>query len=112
MAVHFATFEEQHYDKDGAIWCIDVAEARALLPEALREVLRREDAFLFSVEMLDFLQSLNDFDRLGERNPFVLFFEPPSLDARIVNQGEFILMFDEPPTAACIVRAAGGALIY
>jgi hypothetical protein len=87
VAVHFATFEDQHHDKDGAIWCIDVTEARAFLPEALREVLRREYAFLFSVEMLDFIQSLEEFDRLGEGKDFVLFFEPPSLDARIVNQG-------------------------
>jgi hypothetical protein len=37
--------------------------------------------------MLAFIQHLADFDRLAHPNPFVLFFEPPSLDARIVNQG-------------------------
>jgi hypothetical protein len=87
VAVHFATAEERHYDKDAAIWCINVAEARSLLPEVLRSVLRREYAFLFSVEMLDFIQSLNDFDALNEEDGFVLFLEPPSLDARIINQG-------------------------
>ena len=87
VAVHFATFEEEHYDKDAAIWCIDVVAAQSFLPDKLRAVLAREYAYLFSVEMLDFISSLEEFDKLGEANPFVLFFEPPSLDARIVNQG-------------------------
>ncbi len=87
VAVHFATAEEQHFDKDGAIWCINVAEARHLLPKTLYDVLSREDAFLFSIEMLDFIKSLEDFDNLAADKSFVLFFEPPSLDARIVNQG-------------------------
>lgn len=87
VAVHFATVEQEHYDKDGVIWCIDVVEARSLLPKKFLEVLEREYAFLFSVEMLAFIKTLDDFDKFGEQNSFVLFFEPPSLDARIVNQG-------------------------
>ena len=87
VAVHFATAEEEYYDRDAAIWCINVVEARSLLPERLRQVLKRESAFLFSVEMLEFIRSLDDFDRLGKNGAFVLFFEPPSLDARILNQG-------------------------
>ncbi len=86
VAVHFATAEEEHYDKDGVIWCVDVVKARELLPDRLLGVLKQEYAFLFSVEMLEFIPELNDFDNLGEDHPFVLFFEPPSLDARIVNQ--------------------------
>jgi hypothetical protein len=87
VAVHFATAEEEHYDKDAAIWCIDVAKARSLLPNKLGNVLKQEYAFLFSVEMLEFIKTLSDFDSLAKRGNFVLFFEPPSLDARIVNQG-------------------------
>ncbi|BBA37170.1 FRG domain protein [Methylocaldum marinum] len=87
VAVHFATAEEQYYDRDAAIWCINVVEARSLLPEKLRDVLKRESAFLFSVEMLEFIRTLDEFDQLAENGRFVLFFEPPSLDARIVNQG-------------------------
>lgn len=87
VAVHFATSEEEHYDKDGAIWCIDVGRARTLLPKVLRDVLDFEYAFLFSVEMLDFMPRLGEFDSLASGGSFVLFFEPPSLDARIVNQG-------------------------
>ncbi|TKB92536.1 MAG: FRG domain-containing protein [Nitrospira sp.] len=87
VAVHFATFEEEHYDKDAAIWCINAVKARNLLPRKFLDVLDREYAFLFSVEMLKFIPELADFDALAKEGPFVLFFEPPSLDSRIVNQG-------------------------
>lgn len=88
VAVHFATAEEQHYDKDGAIWCVDIVKARELLPNTLRDILDAESAFLFSVEMLAVIDTLQKLDELGnEHGSFVLFFEPPSLDARIVNQG-------------------------
>jgi FRG domain len=87
VAAHFATFEEEHYDKDGVIWCADVVKARSFLPRKLQEKLQNERAFLFSIEMLDSIHSLEEFDNLGARNAFALFFEPPSLDDRIVNQG-------------------------
>src|SRR5947208_8537409 len=73
IALHFATAEEEHYDKDGAIWCIDVVQVRSFLPKILREVLENEYAFLFSVEMLDVIKSLAEFDALGaEHDSFVL----------------------------------------
>jgi hypothetical protein len=87
VAVHFATFEEEHYDKDGVIWCVDVGASRKFLPGKLQKVLKDEYAYLFSVEMLEFIRSLDDFDQLGKEGEFLLFFEPPSLDSRIVNQG-------------------------
>ena len=99
VAVHFATAEEEHYDKDAAIWCIDVVRARALLPEKLQEVLKREYAFMFSVEMLQTMPTLDDFDREGRDHEFVLFFEPPSLDARIVNQGAIMSAMPGPTMA-------------
>jgi FRG domain len=88
VAVHFATAEEEHYDKDAAIWCIDVVKARALLPEEDIKFLHARYAWLFDIEMLDTFKSLADFDSLAKKHGnFVLFFEPPSLDGRIVNQG-------------------------
>jgi hypothetical protein len=86
VALHFATHELNHYDRDGVIWCVDVCAAIEILPSDLRRVLSNEWAFVFSAEMLDTLPDLSDLDRLGAHEPFVLFFEPPSLDARIVNQ--------------------------
>lgn len=52
VAAHFATAEEDHYDKDAAIWCVDVVKARSLLPSVLRDILERENAYLFSVGCL------------------------------------------------------------
>lgn len=85
VAAHFATADETHYDKDGAIWCVDVVRARERLPAEIRRILDWEDAFIFSIEMLEAYKSLADLDALP--GDFVLFFEPPSLDERIVNQG-------------------------
>jgi hypothetical protein len=97
VAMHFATAEEEHYDKDGVIWCVDVTEVRSLLPEKLLNVLKLEYAWLFSVEMLDFIPSLDEFDRFAEEHgSFLLFFEPPSLDERIVNQGAIMSIMPGP----------------
>ena len=98
VAVHFATAEQQHYDKNGVIWCIDVVEARNLLPTKLLDILHNEYAYLFSVEMLEkHIRTLEEFDDLAaEKGPFVLFFEPPSLDARIVNQGAIMSVMPGP----------------
>ncbi len=87
VACHFATYEEQHYDRDGAIWCVDVAAAAEALPARLRRLLTTERADLFSIEMLEGISTLADLDEMGSAGPFVIFFEPPSLDARIINQG-------------------------
>ncbi|NHC46153.1 FRG domain-containing protein [Motilibacter aurantiacus] len=86
VAAHFATSDEQKYDCDGAIWCVDVVRARELLPGRLRDILDRESAFYFSVEMLSGIRSLQELDAYAEEGEFALFFEPPSLDARIINQ--------------------------
>ena len=88
VALHFATAEEEHYDKDGVVWCVDVRQVRDLLPIPFQSILEDEHAFLFSVEMLPELKTLKDLDAFGiKHGGFALFFEPPSLDARIVNQG-------------------------
>ena len=87
VAAHFATFEEEHYDKDGVIWCADVVKCQSFLPPKLKKKLKEERAFLFSIEMLDSITTLAEFDKLGAKKTFALFFEPPSLDDRIINQG-------------------------
>lgn len=114
VAAHFATFEEEHYDHDGAIWCVDIVEARKLLPIRLRRTLSSEYAFLFSIEMLEKITTLHDFDKLGARKPFVLFFEPPSLDDRIINQGAIMSVMPgaELDLRSFLERARGHVLCY
>ncbi|MET1253946.1 FRG domain-containing protein [Aliikangiella maris] len=97
VAVHFATVEYQHFDKDAAIWRLNIAESRKVLPDFLRDVLREEHAFLFSVEMLNkHIATLKEFDTIRPDDPFVLFFEPPSLDARIINQWALLTAMPNP----------------
>src|SRR6476469_3340461 len=86
VAMHFATHDARHYDTDAAIWCVDYRKTNEMLPKPLRDVLKKYDVNLFTTEMLNQVATtLEDFDSLKKRD-FVLFFEPPSLDERIVNQ--------------------------
>ena len=87
VALHFAAADETRYDDDGVIWCVDIPKIRETLPRKLLKKLNDKRAFLFSVEMLSEITDLSQFDKLKGKRGFALFFEPPSLDGRIVNQG-------------------------
>jgi hypothetical protein len=87
VAMHFATHDVKDFDVDGAIWCVDFRRTNAMLPKALRGMLEKEDANIFTTDLLNRVAtSLADFGKLGKDEDFVVFFEPPSLDERIVNQ--------------------------
>src|SRR5205823_1248066 len=95
VAMHFATHKLQEFDTDGAIWCVDFRATNAVLPEPLQNILTK-DANIFTTEMLNRVATtLEEFDGMS-RNDFVLFFEPPSLDDRIVNQ---FALFSLPSSA-------------
>lgn len=86
VALHFATADLDRFDRDGVIWCVNYARTNKFLPRRLKRLLAEEGPALFTAEMLgQAADTLRDFDRLS-RNDFVLFWEPPSLDDRIVNQ--------------------------
>ncbi len=86
VGLHFATADQRAYDADGVVWSVDYAKANELLPAAIRRVLSDEESQIFTSEMLEtFAPSLREFERIGSGD-FVVFFEPPSLDERIVNQ--------------------------
>jgi hypothetical protein len=60
--------------------------AHELLPDRLRSLLANEGADVFTTELLtEAAPNVRDRAGLGE-DDFVLFVEPPSFDARIVNQ--------------------------
>ena len=87
VALHFATADPARYEEPGAVWCVDYAAAHEFLPEPLRREITTEEAGLFTTEMLSRLAyTLADFDQYGDEAAAPLFFEPPSLDERIVNQ--------------------------
>lgn len=86
VAMHFATVNMHKFDTDGVIWAVNYVEAHKYLPEALRAALCGEGSDVFTVEMISRVaRSLPEFDALSPAR-FVLFFEPPSIDDRIVNQ--------------------------
>jgi FRG domain len=86
VAMHFATHDFRHFDEDAAIWCVDYRRTNELLPRPLCDIIQREDVNILTTELLSSVaRTLEEYDNLAE-NDFVVFFEPPSLDERIVNQ--------------------------
>ncbi len=89
VALHFATADPACYNVPGAVWCVDYAAVHELLPARLREEITAHAAGLFTTGMLEEVAySMADFERFRDAHgrPVPLFFEPPSLDERIVNQ--------------------------
>ncbi len=96
VAMHFATHKPEQFDVDGAIWCVDYRATNELLPKPMRDLLATDDANIFTTEMLNRVATtLEEFDNMSS-DDFVLFFEPPSLDERIVNQ---FALFSLPSSA-------------
>ncbi len=96
VALHFATANIDHYDRDGAVWLVKIPECHALLPESLKMVQRAEGANLFTIDMLEKVATrLAEFDRIVDEVK-VVFFEPPSIDARIVNQFALFSVMSDP----------------
>src|SRR5581483_364277 len=95
VALHFATQNTAKYDRDGVVWCVDYTRAHALLPEELRRVLAEEGANVLTTELLAKASpGLHDLERYDDA--FVLFVEPPSFDARIVNQYALFSVISHP----------------
>jgi hypothetical protein len=96
VAMHFATADVERFDTDAAIWCVDFGRTNELLPERLRAILTEEGSDVFTAEMLlRASRTLQEFDKLSETD-FVAFFEPPSLDDRIVVQFALFSLMSNP----------------
>ena len=93
VALHFAT---ELGDGPSAVWRIDHRHTNRRLPRKLRRILEREEADVFTAETLQHAAgSLEALAKLS-REPFALFFEPPSLDRRIVNQFALFSLVSDP----------------
>ncbi|WP_420148211.1 FRG domain-containing protein [Spirosoma sp.] len=95
VALHFVTANPDRYDRDGIIWCLDYKKVHQQLPDTLSALLEKEGADVFTIDMLTPIQSLREFDDQAEE-PFALFFEPPSIDDRIVNQYALFSVISDP----------------
>jgi hypothetical protein len=86
VALHFATEDVTTFDTDAVVWCVDYNVTNEYLPDRLKRALSEEGSDVFTTEMLSrAAPALRDFDALSD-DLYVAFLEPPSLDARIVNQ--------------------------
>jgi len=95
VAMHFATSNTEKYNINGVIWQVDFVKVNRLIPEPLKKLLIEEKCNAFTVEMLESkLPTLQKLDEtIGKGH--VLFFEPPSMDDRIVNQFAFFSIMTE-----------------
>jgi hypothetical protein len=112
VALHFALSNIDRFDIDGVIWIVDFEKTHKLLPGPLSGLLKAEGAQAFTVELLtslrhdeegtdegafhDVVKTLTEFDRLGDEKDFLLFFEPPSINDRIINQFALFSVMPNP----------------
>jgi hypothetical protein len=87
--MHFATANIEKSHIDGVIWAVNYVKAHQLLPDILRHKLDLEGANVLTVEMLsEVIKSLSELEAITQ-DEVAIFFEPPSIDDRIVNQFAF-----------------------
>jgi hypothetical protein len=95
VALHFAT--ASWADDDAVLFAVDIEGVHELLPGDLGEGLRTEGSLVFTTEGLaQHARGLRELDALSGDDPFVLFFEPPSLNERIVNQAAVLSVISDP----------------
>ncbi len=98
VAAHFATEDLREFDKDGAIWMVNVVAVRDELPDELKKILLGH-AYVFDVKMLSQeVATIQNLNRMSKKD-FLLFFEPPSIDERVVNQYACFSVMDDPNRA-------------
>ena len=95
VALHFATACAPAFETDGVVWCVDFVEANRRIPAALQRLLADEASDTFTVEMLETLGTLKQFEALAP-DPFVVFLEPPAVDRRILNQFALFSLMSSP----------------
>jgi hypothetical protein len=86
-ALFFAA--EDHPDKDGEIWCVQRLETNTALSPVMTELKEKQGTNLFNIETLSkAFPCISDFDAAEAELPCpsLLFFEPPSISPRIINQ--------------------------
>lgn len=98
IALHFAVSSTSldSLDKnDCAIWAIDIIELNSLLPYEYKEVLKKENAYLYTIDMLEKSnKDLEVFDKdMESAGKAVLLLEPPSIDQRIISQYSYFSVF-------------------
>lgn len=121
VALHFATNNLMHFNQDGAVWMTHIFKVHDKLPKILEKALQEEGSLVFTTEMLtrferpelyasvnmfglgaskkiggeQKIKTLIDFDNLTTKE-FLVFFEPPSIDQRVINQFALFSILSNP----------------
>ena len=96
IAMHFATANIEKFDTDGVIWAVNYVKTHEMLPRKIKEKLEKEGANVLTVDfLLEEINSLHELDVLAD-DKVAIFFEPPSIDDRIVNQYAFCSVMTDP----------------
>jgi len=96
VAAHFATEDQDAYDRDGVIYCAHTDRVNRQLPPALRSMLESERANIFTMEMMDRIGGNFDALMAVSSTPYALFFEPASVVNRIANQYALFSLCSDP----------------
>jgi hypothetical protein len=98
VALHFATSNLDDFHEDAAVWKVNYAEAHSLLQGAQQQSLHKLGAQIFSVDALE--ETIKDLQALDSMMAttfdVAVFFEPPALDERIVNQFAYFSVLSDP----------------
>lgn len=87
VGLNFALTERTKEDfitHDCVVWAINVEEIIGLLPTKYKKILKEQEAYVFTTDMLRSI-TLEEYDSDMMDRSFVIL-EPPSIDERIVNQ--------------------------
>ena len=98
VALHFATCELDNYHEAGAVWKINFSDVHNLLQNAQTRALDELGARIFSIDVLSkTVSSLDELDKLRASTfDVAIFFEPPAIDDRIVNQFAYFSVLSDP----------------
>lgn len=99
VALHFATNKTDEYNVDGVVWGINFFEVREILPKELKEMLDSASAFVFTNDMLQESGLDLSFKEIKSKDNYLLFYEPPAIDDRIINQYGIFSLPNNPAIA-------------
>ncbi len=98
VALHFATNNVDNFSDDAAVWKVNYAETHALLQKEHKAKLKEFGSSIFSIDAL--VESIKDLDALNSKHAdnyeIAVFFEPPTIDQRIVNQFAYFSALSDP----------------
>jgi hypothetical protein len=83
---------------DAAIWSLNLNKLETTLPPDIRERFIKDAAFSFTYEALDDLWPTLDALNSNDEDDFLIFFEPPSFNDRIINQYALLSTTRNPRT--------------